>query len=206
MLGEMIRHRLRRQVAGLTIVEAVVTIGIVAVLAAVALPSMRNFMMQQRVKSVARELLADIQLARTTALQQTGTGVGTFYVELAFAVKAAGTCYVIVPTQKSDVVCDCSYDKSVKDATLCTGGGTTGRSRTPIKTVNIDTSRGVRTTGPAAGPMFYETSTGVLVDRVSKTISVTGDSVGSLNILVNAAGLPRICVPSGSNFSGFPAC
>lgn len=195
-------RRLWRQVAGLTLVEAVVTMGIIAVLAAVALPSMRNFMLQQRVKSFTRELLADVQLARSTAMQQTGTGVGTFLVAFSFSSKTKGICYAIIPAQDAAVDCDCS-----RSGAICGMATATSLARTPVKIVNIDTSRGLSVTAPEGRQLFYLTGTGMVDDKAAKTMSVSGGSTSlSLNIVVSATGIPRICTPSGSSMAGYPAC
>ena len=202
MLGEMSPRRLRRKVAGLTLVEAVVTMGIIAVLAAVALPSMRNFMLQQRVKSFTRELLADVQLARSTAMQQTGTGVGTFLVAFSFSTETKGICYAIVPAQDAAVDCDCS-----RSGAICGMASATSLARTPVKIVNIDTSRGLSVTRPAGRQLFYLTGTGMVDDKLEKAMSVSGGSTSlSLNIVVSGTGIPRICTPSGSTIAGYPAC
>ena len=202
MLGEMSPQPFRRRVAGLTLVEAVVTLGIIAVLAAVALPSMRNFMLQQRVKSFTRELLADVQLARSTALQQTGTGVATFLVAFSFSTEKKGICYAIVPAQDASVDCDCS-----RSGAICGMASATSLARTPVKIVNVDTSRGISVTGPAGRQLYYITGTGMVDDKTTKTMSVSGGSASlSLNIVVSGTGLPRICAPSGSSIAGYPAC
>lgn len=56
--------------AGFTIVEMMVTVAILAILVSIALPSFRNFIEDQRVKSVASELHASIILARSEALKR----------------------------------------------------------------------------------------------------------------------------------------
>lgn len=195
------RH-FQRVSAGLTLVEAVVTMGIIAVLAAVALPSMQNFMLQQRVKSFTRELLADVQLARSIALQQTGTGIGTFLVAFSFSTEKKGICYAIVPAQDASVDCDCS-----RTGAICGMASATSLARSPVKIVNIDTSRGVSVTGPAGRQLYYKTGTGMVDDKTTKTMSVSGGSASlALNISISGTGIPRICVPSGSTISGYPAC
>lgn len=198
----MNRHYFQSRFGGLTIVEAVVTMGIIAVLAAVALPSMQNFLMQQRVKSATHELLSDLQLVRSTALQQTGTGVATFFVTLLFSPTKVGSCYVIVPVQDHTTDCDCA-----RSGKICEVRTATSFARQPVKVVTIDTSHGLTVNGPAGSQLFLITGTGMVDDKVTRTYSVSGGSPSmSLNVVVSPTGISRICAPSGSTISGYPAC
>lgn len=60
--------------AGFTLAEALVTIAIVAVLAALALPGMNQLLTTQRVKSTSFDLMADLTYARSEAIAR-GTDV-----------------------------------------------------------------------------------------------------------------------------------
>jgi type IV fimbrial biogenesis protein FimT len=60
--------------AGFTLIEALVTIMIIAVLAALAMPSMNEVLTTQRVKSTAFDLMADMTYARAEAIAR-GTDV-----------------------------------------------------------------------------------------------------------------------------------
>lgn len=53
---------------GFTLIEAMVVVFIIAVLAAAALPSMRQLITSQRVKSASYELFADLSYARSEAI------------------------------------------------------------------------------------------------------------------------------------------
>ncbi len=58
----------RRRCKGFTLVELMVTIVIVAVLLAIALPSFRNVIQRNRVATASNDLLASLSYARTTAI------------------------------------------------------------------------------------------------------------------------------------------
>jgi type IV fimbrial biogenesis protein FimT len=61
-------HVLPRRSNGFTLVELMVTILIVAVLAAIALPSFRNVIQRNRVAAASNDLLASVSYARNTAI------------------------------------------------------------------------------------------------------------------------------------------
>lgn len=62
----------RARTKGFTLVELIVTIAIVAILLAVALPSFEGSMRSNRVATASNELLASIALARSEAMQSPG--------------------------------------------------------------------------------------------------------------------------------------
>lgn len=62
--------RNRTAVAGLTILELVVSMAVAAVLAALALPSFAEFIDDQRLRGVATELMSDLHFARGEAIKR----------------------------------------------------------------------------------------------------------------------------------------
>ena len=56
--------------SGFTLVELVVTVSIVAILATVAVPNFRNFVLNNRIKATSQELLRTLQTARSEATKQ----------------------------------------------------------------------------------------------------------------------------------------
>ena len=61
-------NELPRRCKGFTLVELMVTIAVVAILLAVALPSFRNVIQRNRVAAASNDLLASVSYARTTAI------------------------------------------------------------------------------------------------------------------------------------------
>lgn len=55
---------------GFTLVEALVVVAIVAITSAIAAPSVSGWIQNYRAKTVARQLLTDLQFARMTAVSQ----------------------------------------------------------------------------------------------------------------------------------------
>ena len=95
----------RRRCAGLTFLELMVVMIVVAVLVAVAVsPPMRGMLARQHVEGMHAELLTDLRLARSEALQRSGSSTS---VAVTFGANADVSCYtihVVVP----GVVCDCT--------------------------------------------------------------------------------------------------
>jgi type IV fimbrial biogenesis protein FimT len=65
-----------KQHSGFTLVELMVTIVIMAILAAIALPSFQNLITNTRIVSATNELVADLAMARSEAIKR-GAGVVT---------------------------------------------------------------------------------------------------------------------------------
>ncbi|WP_363797871.1 GspH/FimT family pseudopilin [Lysobacter firmicutimachus] len=63
-----------RRAAGFTLIELMVTIGIAAILLALALPSFTESIRSNRVSTATNQLLATINLARTEALRSKSSG------------------------------------------------------------------------------------------------------------------------------------
>jgi type II secretory pathway pseudopilin PulG len=186
------RRSPRRRGRGLTLIELVVAFGIVALVAAVAVPSLRWFTMQQRLKATASELLNDIQSARAEAFRRTED-----VVIVAVRSNASTTCYGTVRAAPDTLDCDCSRTADL----FCRQYGVTVPT---FKMVSVPRSTGV--TLAAAADLWFNPFNGMIYDRTAKTLTVTASPGGQLQLNVSATGLARICVPSGSSVSGFMAC
>lgn len=59
--------------AGLTLIELLVTVALIAIIATVAVPSFNNLLQQHRTTSQAMQLFHSVQYARTEAVRQNAT-------------------------------------------------------------------------------------------------------------------------------------
>ncbi len=182
-----------RQRTGLTLIELMVALAIIAILVAIGVPSLRLFMMQQRLKATAAELLADVQLARSASLTQREN-----LVTVTFGSNASTTCYAVVPRTDIASSCDCTK-----------GGASTcaddlGKALPASRLVSIDRTSGVSVT--STDTLYFQAINGMMANRASASALITATPGGQLQLNVSATGLPSLCVPAGSNITGFPAC
>ena len=75
MLEELSMHRAYR---GFTLIELMVTVAIIAILAALAGPSFREYLATQRLKGAFTELSTDLQFARSESVQKNAAITATF--------------------------------------------------------------------------------------------------------------------------------
>ncbi len=91
--------------SGFTLIELMITIAVLAILAAIALPSFQSTLERLRVKGAAENFFADLQYARTEAIKQNRN--------IQFQVDAASWCYGI-----DDTGADCDCNVSPNDCSV----------------------------------------------------------------------------------------
>ena len=165
------RHR------GLTLIELMVTVAIVAILAAIAMPAFTTYIDRTRVIGAAEALAQDLQLAKSESVRTNGA------VSVSFAT---GTpwCYGMV---NSSTPCNCATTNS------CT-----------LRQVNSSEFTGVTLSAQSftSGGTTFSPIRG-LADGGSVTFA--GASSGSLKVNLTASGQVTICSVSGS-LSKYSAC
>lgn len=180
-------HHTLARFRGLTLLELMIAVVITAVLVALAAPSMRAWMIAQRVKSTAAELLTDIRYARSEGITRNRD------MAVSFRIDGSQSCYTVHTT--TGQACNCL------NANPCQS--VPGYS--PIKTTSIPiSSHVVVTSNPSAA---YLKNGDIFFDQGAVVVTIAGLPGQSLNI--NFSPITRrasICAPSGSTISGYPAC
>ena len=84
---------------GVTLLELLFALAILAIVAAIGIPGLREFIITQRLKAAAETVYGDLSLARDEALHRNRT------ISVAFEFDAAGTRWCYAPSDH--LPCDC---------------------------------------------------------------------------------------------------
>lgn len=185
---------------GLTIIELMIVVAIVAVILSLAAPSFKRTIEIQRLRGIHDQAMTDLQLARSEAVRS-----GQYVSFRMLEASAAGpACYIIYrdPTP-DDAPCTC---QEASGAPRCTG------ATTEIKTVKVDPALGVTfanisISGIRYRRLIFDPVTGgtYTAPQDSGNLTPTGlnftTKIGDALALqgqVVQSGRPSTCVPSGS--------
>lgn len=169
---------------GFTLLEAMITIAIIGIIAALAVPSYQDMLERNRLKEAAESLANDIKFARTEAIKQSAN--------VTLTVNADNNCYGIATGTDA---CDCT------DGTSCT-----------LRIVDTNTFQGVNIAGTFAGNIVtFEFRRGTVTapslpnlnDLASTTLSTTRYSA---QINVNNVGRVTVCSSGANPLIPYPDC
>ena len=204
---------------GFTLIEVLVTVAIVAVVALIAAPSMKNFIQMQRLKSVSSELMTNLQFARSEAVAR-GLVVGVRFQ--AYPNGSGMTCYTIASRVTNGCVastldaCDCTRGPGA----ACDASVALSERWVELKTVVIPNSLGVLAEprprwrvnfpvsfDPTSGGLLYTNCNhvGALVRPFEAEVTRASPIAGRLQTVVSPTGRPSMCSCEG-NVPGYPTC
>ncbi len=177
---------------GVTLIELMVTLAILAILLAIAVPSMQQLIARKRVAGVAGELASDIRYLRSLGVQTAGR------VQIDFAANAVATCYALSTDPNGlGPACNCNNPASCN--------GNFGGAKI-IKTVSIPIANGITisvgnypTNTAFSGPNSLPANGAIITATVSSSLG------GTVEVTTNETGRPFACSRSGQE-SNFPIC
>jgi type IV fimbrial biogenesis protein FimT len=176
---------------GLTIIELMVVVAVAAVVLTLAVPSLRDFMVRQRVKGINAELVNDLQFARSESITRSRP------VRITFGQNETMSCYT-VHTRGLLGDCDClqpmgaacpDFPELVEIKTVQVPQSTT---------VSVEPLEGLGQVVLFSGPRGLA-SPGEFKVGVESSVS------GKLRTTTNALGRPQVCTPDGS-ITGVATC
>lgn len=189
MLGAMkptlTRRKLRQPRWGVTLVELMVTLAIMAVLVAVALPSMRDFVARKRLEGVAQELLTDLRMLKSQQM------VKGREAAIKFGTSTEQTCYAlyIIGTYGRMPHCDCTLPAG----TECGPASAVGKSEL-IRVASIPRSTGVTLAANRSETSLFN---GMPVGNATLQATIESSRIGSIRVSTNSLWLTSACSVSG---------
>jgi type IV fimbrial biogenesis protein FimT len=200
---------------GVTVIEMMVVVAVLAVILALAVPSMRDFMARQRVKAINAELVTDLQYARSEAVARNQPVIVTFRRE-DLPGQPPMTCYT-VHTQGTWGQCDCrkplgtacldidgnAIANLVELKTVQVPGSTTVAIQAPIAPAHQLSFFGLRGLSVWEGHHFLAPN--YVTDWVDYVVAVESSVSGRLRTATHITGRPTVCSPDGS-ISGVTPC
>lgn len=173
--------------AGFTLIELMLTIVVLAILLAIAVPSFTSQFQKQRLKGAAERLVSEIQFARNEA-------VGSNNEILVNAQSGGGTnwCIGLGVANPGGSECDCD-------------AGTNCQINGEDRLVEADDYNGVTMTAVDT-TIRFDTVRG-LPDGAVPDFDFDGEDGNRVGVRVNPVGRVSICSPSGNKKVGeYPDC
>lgn len=173
----------RRTQAGLTLVEAAITLALAVLLLGSGLPSLQQMITSQQLRAAEARLRTDLQLARGAAVASGRS------VRLQAHNGDAGSCYVIHTGAAADCRCD-THSASCAGSARLIAAGSFGRNHS----VALASS---------ARQLVFDGTLGTVTP--TSTFTLQGHGGNELRVVVNLMGRSRSCRAAGA-LQGYAPC
>jgi type IV fimbrial biogenesis protein FimT len=175
---------------GFTVIELLVTIAVLGVLAAVAGPSMRDYLDKQRLVSQIRAISNLAQLARSEAIKHSASGASNLKT-VAMTVSPASPWYLGL----ANGTAACSGSTCV----INEGGGNVSH------TVSAAECSGCTMTSPTASTVVVFDLRGIVTGGADQVVTLRSPLGKQLSLTISRLGRISLCTPSGS-VAGYTTC
>jgi len=177
-------HRAHLSQAGVTLVESLVAVAVMAVIVGSAVPGFESVRERRHLEGVAAQLETDIHHARMLAVAQNRS------LRLSLHTGAAGSCYLI----HTGAVDDCSC--AVGQAPVCRAGAQSMRAEHQPAGERPQVTANVRS-------IVFDAIRGT--STPTGTFRILGREAKAVHLVVNIMGRVRACTPT-PGLTGYPAC
>ncbi len=173
--------------AGVTVIELMITIVVLAILVALAAPAMNEFVQKRRLISAGEEIYSQLQFARSEAVKQSSN--------IRVNVTSATWCIGLTDGAAN---CDCSTGSPA--CTISMGG-------TNVPQLLAGSGFPGITLATNTADFLFEGVRGTTGSDPDPAITLTAPNGLQLRVLTNFIGRISICSPSGTgNVAGYPTC
>lgn len=177
-------HASPRWQAGLTLIELLTVLAVIAIAATLSLPSLADLLNRRRLEGAATELAGDLHAVRSEAVQRHQV------TRIAFFNQPAGGCYVVYIGPQD--ACDCGT----------AGAAECDPAALPLKTVRLAIDQGV-TLASNVPFMLFDPRNGT--NSRAGTVKLVHVDGRAIHQVVNVMGRVRSCSPGGA-MPGYPRC
>ena len=179
----------RRNVTGFTAIELMVAIAVLGVLAAVAFPSMRDYIDRQRLVGQVRAIANMAQLARSEAIKRSAASAGGGLSNIAMTINP-GTSWSVGLAAGS---------------AACTGTSCIIQGSADTQIITGTDCPSCTLTAPTAQTVIVFDLRGLVTGGTDRAITMSSPMGKQLSLSVSRLGRISLCTPSAS-IVGFPSC